>query len=168
MTLLLETVSHAKPAKGLSHPLSAEKLSRAFDGVPQFRELRLHFNSTEGAPLGKAIPGDRAHQLHGAEAGKLDAYRRILECRWVEAEGWSLTLDCVPSTRKSVVAREMLERALPAVREWLTASRPDSWYIGHRHVQLGVSEILDELAIRVTHNDRIEQQEEFLRETLTQ
>lgn len=162
MTKLLETVSHPKPAKGFSHPLSAEKLSLALDGVPQFHEITLSFASTEGAALGKAIPGDDAHQLHGAAAGKLDAYRRILECRWQQGEGWSITLDCVPSDRKAVVAKAAMDQALPMIRAWLSENKSESWFIGHRHVQVGVSEIVDELALRETHNDRIVRQVEFL------
>lgn len=161
MTKLLETVSHPKPAKGLSHPLSTEKLSQALQGVPQFHELTLRYLSTEGVALGKAIPGDDAHQLHGAQAGKLDAYRRILECRWQQGEGFTITVDCVPSDRKASVAKAVLEQALPAIRTWLSESKSESWFNGHRHLQVGLSEIVDELALRETHNDRIVKQTEF-------
>lgn len=162
MTKLLDTVSHPKPAKGYSHPLSTEKLSQALGGVPQFQEITLRYASVEGAALGKAIPGDDTHQLHGAAAGKLDAYRRILECRWQQGEGWSITIDCVPSERKAMVAKAAMEQALPVIRAWLSANKTESWFIGHRHVQVGLSEIVDELALRETHNDRIVRQVEFL------
>ena len=159
MTLLLQTVSHAKPQKGLSHPLNTEKLTDALSGVPQFEDIKLHYVPTTGDALASLVDGQK---LHGADATKLDGYGEFLECSWTREDGWNITLHAVASSRKSVAAQQAAAHALPRLRSWLETSRADSWFIGRRYMQFGLSEFTDELAMREIHNDRISELKEFL------
>jgi hypothetical protein len=157
MPNLLRTVTHEKLQKGFSHPTSTEKLSEALEGVPQFSEITLRFDSHEGKVLGEN------HRLHGAVAKKLESYRLFLECSWGEEEGWGIEVFAVPGERKAKISAACAELAFPALREWFCASRPDSWFLGRRYFQVAVSEFTDELALQEIHNDRVEFQRELLR-----
>jgi hypothetical protein len=164
MTNLLHTISHDKAAKGYSHPVSTEMLSEALGGLPQFSEIKLYYRSSEGKVLDESMPGSGDRKLHGAAATALDGYRDFLECIWTPADEWTLTVYTVPSNRKAEIKRECTEHALPALRKWLAVSRDDSWFIGRRALQIGVSEFTDEVALRETHNDRVTHQQEFLKD----
>lgn len=159
MTSLLETVSHAKPPKGFSHPVSTQKLSEALADVPQFRDINLHYLAAEGDILGSTVGSEK---LHGAAAKKLDGYREFLTCHWNRDDGWRITIHSVPSTRKAAASRVFVEQALPAFKQWLSVRRADSWFIGRRYLQIGLSEFTDEIALREVHNDHVEEIREFL------
>lgn len=156
MSTLLHTATHEKLPKGFSHPTSTEKLSHALEGIDQFAEIQLHFHSKEGAVLGKN------HRLHGAVAKKLEGYRLCLECSWSGDDGWGLSVFAIPSGRKAKLTSAFADLAYPAIREWLDAKRPESWFIGRRYFQVAVSEFTDELALQEIHNDRVEAQMELL------
>lgn len=156
MSTLLQTATHEKLPKGFSHPTSTEKLSRALEGIEQFEELRLHYLSQSGNVLGKN------HRLHGAVAKKLEGYRLFLECSWSEEGGWTISIYAVASERKARLSADCEKHAFPALREWLSTKRPESWFIGTRYFQVAVSEFTDELALQEIHNDRVESQRELL------
>ncbi|GEM_PF-2990916 len=159
MTLLLETLSHEKPPKGSSHPVNTEQLSAAFSGTAQFADIRLTYLATEGPVMNDSANGTK---IHGAAAKSLDGYREFIQCSWSRESAWSLIVHSVPSNRKSAIAHEASKLALPLLTGWLTQNRSESWFIGSHHVQIGISEFSDELAIREIHNDRIVKQQEFL------
>lgn len=164
MTMQLQTVSHEKPAKGFSHPMGTETLSDALEGVPQFAAISLYFRAAEGVALGEQMPGPEGQKLHGAAATQLDGYREFLEASWSEETQWVITVYSVLSTRKAAIKAEASLHTLPALRSWLEQKRPESWFIGRRYLQFGVSEFTDELAVRETHNDRVVDQREFLKD----
>ncbi len=156
MSSLLRTAAHEKLPKGFSHPTSTEKLSQALEGIRQFGEIELRFDSQEGKVLGKN------HRLHGAVAKKLEAYRLFLEGSFSEEDGWAIVIFAIPSGRKAKLSAACTELAFPALREWFSSTRPDSWFIGRRYFQIAVSEFTDELALQEIHNDRVEFQRELL------
>lgn len=157
-TMLLTTVVHEKLPKGWSHPLPTEKLSHALEGIPQFSDIRVSFLGAEGQPLGPSIEGT---PVHGAAASSLGGYKELLLCKW-EKDQWTISLHAVPSDRKASAQGECLQHALPELRAWFQKSRPESWFIGRHCIQIGLSEVSHELALRETHNDRIVTCKEFL------
>lgn len=156
MSSLLQTATHEKLPKGYSHPTSTEKLSQALEGIEQFSEIKLRFDAREGQVLGNN------HRLHGAVARKLEGYRLFLECSWSEDDGWGIEIFAIPGARKAKLSAACTALAFPALREWLSATRPESWFIGRRYFQVAVSEFTDELALQEIHNDRVEFQQELL------
>jgi hypothetical protein len=162
MNSLLQTVSHEKTPKGHSHPVSTEVLSEALAGVRCFADLKLYYRSTEGNVLDERSPSAQGGKVAGAAASALDGYREFLNCSWTPDEGWTLIVRSVASARKAEIRKECAQYALPALRKWLEEPRPDSWFIGEHHMQIGMSEFTDEVALRELHDHHIVRQEEFL------
>jgi len=45
---------------------------------------------------------------------------------------WRLEVFPVPRELKAVARRQLVETGVPAIRKWLAAERPPSWYYGRK------------------------------------
>ncbi len=121
---MLETRFKKRLPRGWSYPIGAQELSAYLEDAPGAKEKPLSFT-------------DRAGWFHS----QLDAERRddhpypILRL-WLfrggvladnpDAGHWEVRVYAVPSTLRAVVRRSLLPIAMPKVRAWLAAARPDT------------------------------------------
>jgi hypothetical protein len=69
---------------------------------------------------------------------KLRDFHQLFAADWYSGE-WSLTVFAISSGQRSL-CRELLQAVgLPAVRDWLRASRQETWFIGMRRFEVGFS-----------------------------
>lgn len=119
---LIRTGIRDKLPRGLSHPVGAEAISRAFAGCPQYGELWTAF-------------GPKPEPLHPAPPDAVDF--RLAFCVVCNNSDMYLSVPAVSSDERPVARQVLLTVGLPGVREWLCRRRPETWHYGFRTFQVG-------------------------------
>jgi len=163
MSDLIATRMREKPGEGRSHPVGAELISSALQGVPQFGELSIWFHREPGRSLGLFTPGWALRRLQGSAARGLLGFTEFLASEWSSPSGWSITVRPVQQSERRDFLELTSSVALPALRRWLAAARPDTWFEGQHVFQAGANRERTRVAFLETHNDQIVEQEQVPR-----
>ena len=136
--IVLQTRHKSRLSQGFSYPLGLQDLEKALGDLSQATELHVSFYACP--------PG--VHDMHFRSLVKRDLPHTVLEARFSKWDKrpsmsnstftdeylrglWSIIVYPVASVRRSL-ARGLLIDALPSVREWLSRTRPESWYYGEK------------------------------------
>jgi hypothetical protein len=130
-------------------------ISNALAGVPQFGDLSIWFHREPGGRLGLFTPGWALRRLQGSAARDLLSFTEFFSCSWSSSPGWSLTVRPVPQSERRDFAQLVSGMALPALRSWLAAARPDTWFEGQHVFQVGANPERTRVAFLETHNDQV-------------
>ena len=123
----------------LAYPVGAELLSAALADVPQRDRLTLgfydkptifasEFRRLLACGVYTVIAVNYRHLGPGLSGSNKD-----VDTGWYRSESWELSVYPVPGKQKALVRAALVAEGIPAVREWLTTSRPVIWREG-RHV----------------------------------
>src|SRR5262245_33421906 len=110
---LIPTVRRAKLRRGQSYPVGAEALTAGLAGVPQFARLSVEL---ECRPW-----------WHGTVAVVFTS----------RPESWQILVGSVPAGHRAAIRHALLSLGLPALRRWLSAHRPETWYARDHQLALG-------------------------------
>lgn len=116
---LIPTRNKHKLPKGLSHPLGAEYISTALQGVPQYSLLQLVF-------WDNSFPSKIDYQYAVDQLGDIE----IIEISYhpklrgpaapdVNQEDWTIWIKPIPSDRRKIAKKQLIEIGLPQAKEWL-------------------------------------------------
>ena len=153
--LTLQTRYKSRLPQGFSYPLGLEDLNKVLGDISQAADLHVSFSN---APLGKGfrllMKRDLPHQVLAARFSKWDKEPSIGDNTFADEYlrgHWSITVYPVASVRRSQ-ARALLIEVLPAVREWFSRARPESWYYGRKVYEIR----FDPLEETIDANDLVE------------
>lgn len=118
--------------KGLSWPVGVERLSEVFSDIPQFDNTKVWFDehpedNTTGRPTYIKVPQLVAQQI---------PYQVFTV--WYSLFGephWYFHVYPVPSASRRAVRTLLENEAFPYVERWLTAKRPETWYLTAKHLR---------------------------------
>ena len=130
--------------KGWSYPLSAHDVERQLQDLKVPDELTMSFHlrsfalqASEHLALARAEAG-----LPVLEASYFNVRSRIPSTALGRSPGrydrpyWSIHVYAVPSQARQACREALLKAGVPAICEWLTADRPDTWYEGRRALRV--------------------------------
>jgi len=152
---LIPTSRKGKLVKGMSHPLGAELISKALDGVTLPKETSLYFNGNSRCGLGLFAPGEKWFYLKGSTGQVLYPFEEVLYCGFWEEDFWSIGTFHVSNECRKFARSVLMEEALPILKQWLSEKRSESWMHPQRVLQFGIHREWTELGILETHNDRV-------------
>jgi hypothetical protein len=140
--IVVQTRHKSRLAQGFSYPLGLQDLQKALGDLSQAAELHVSFyDCPPGAhnmQFRSSVKRDLPHQVLEAYFAKWDKQPSISNSTFTDEYlrgQWSIIVYPVASVRRSV-ARRLLIDALPSVRDWLSRTRPESWYYGQRVCEL--------------------------------
>ena len=140
--MLIPTRWRNEISQELSYPIGAELLSRGLEGVPQFEELEVAFWCHQtAAEIRRATETGELVQLFEVRFTNippgLTGSKEGIDQGWY-SETWSLFVYPVLREHKPVGRRALVERGLPAARDWLMEPRSTTWRQGHRYFEVWI------------------------------
>ena len=134
---LLPTQLRYKLRRGLSYPVGAEILSSQLEGVPQFGEITLYFRGPERPKPTPRLPFNALRASFSFLRPGLSSSTSFIERGWHDPK-WDVSVAAVPSASRRQVRQCLIAEGIPAIRKWLSAPRPDTWYEGRKTITISV------------------------------
>ncbi|MCZ4410665.1 hypothetical protein O3Q51_17750 [Cryomorphaceae bacterium 1068] len=151
---MIKTSHKSKPIRGLTHSIGAKRISEALSGIGVYDDLSVSFDKEKGNRMGLLVPGWNSRYMKGHSKDLLEFWRVISASYSEPLQEWRVNLKAVEIEKSQRIKTFLIKIGLPLLREWLDAERSATWYIGNRHIQVGLNEDLSAYCIWETNNDR--------------
>lgn len=152
---LIKTRYKSLPNKGFTHSLGAKAISECLIGCENYSVLQIGFDNEEGRRIGLFVPGWTLRKIKGS-SNELLSFRCIISIRYSESlDEWNLSLYPTKINKSKSVKSFLIQVGLPNIKKWLNTNRSETWFSGHRYLQIGIDETLNEYCVFETRNDRI-------------
>lgn len=126
----------------MTYPIGAEAISRAFAGVPQFKNLVIWFTTTNFAFVSDFQEARKQNQPYEIfqvsmrhPLKSLTSSKQFIEEGFFE-ENWEIHVFPVPRELKSVAKQLLLNNALLKAKDWLEKPRTENWKTDRKYFRV--------------------------------
>lgn len=134
---VIPTALKAKLSKSHCHPVGAQVVSTALDGVPQFDNLEIWFSRFPKSTL--VMSACYTFPSTGLSTPNWMVIPRYGSPRW------DIKVYAVPKNVNFQVKTLLKQSGLPLIREWLTENRTETWLEKSHRFELHYDSTSDEL-----------------------
>lgn len=152
---LIETRFKAKPSYGFTHSLGSKAISTILLGCQFYEALKIGFHDSIGNRIGLFTPHMSLQKIKGHSKDLLN-YRCLISIRYsAPINEWNIILYSVSVDKNKVSKKFLQEKAIPIIRNWLDEDKPQTWFEGHRYLQIGLNDNITSYCVLETQNDHI-------------
>jgi hypothetical protein len=151
---LIKTSYKSHPIKGFTHSIGTKQVSELLSGINIYDDLSISFDKEKGQRMGLFVPGWSGRYMKGESKDLLSFWRVISGTYSKPLDKWTINLKAVEIENNKWIKKFLIEIGIPLLRNWLESKKPETWFSGHRHFQIGLNANLTEYCTWETHNDR--------------